>query len=273
MEDITDFNFWNHLVEEMEHLMKTGESLINKLLALAQKYQISLESEIDWEKLPGTFRDELRLNIISLISDMSNIDLPNVVLQNDIMYWCIFEKLEAQYFRLDKKDASARTLLLNLMHEVMSGSIESKTMQLSTWHDFLEKRKESSRVENVGEYVYKNVCATFESKEVMNIYDFFYNKTSTDEIDRLLCEAKESLLLAYTYRGKTKKRGQGMSRFIIDYVHYWQDLELMKPLKTIYPFCQCLQKYWKNEINLGTRQGLEATYKQRVKTLPVFTMK
>lgn len=45
-----------------------------------------------------------------------------------------------------------------------------------------------------------------------------------------------------------------MSRFIIDYIHHWQEDKLMKPLKLIFPFYQCLQAHWNNEINLGMRQ-------------------
>lgn len=264
MDDAICACFWEHLAEEIEPLMQIGETLLNEALLSVEKYGIDLVAETDWEKLPAAFQDELRSRIISLVNNMPTFSLPVRLLQNGGLYQSIFENLEVQYDRLDRKDASARTFLLNLMEEVMSGSIASGAMQLSNWYKLLEKRKEASRVENVGEYVYKKLCAALLPGETVSIYDFFYNKTSTNEIDRLLNEARDSLLLASTHRGQTKKRGQGMSRFIIDCIHRWQDVGLMKPLKSVYPFCQCLQQYWNDEINLGTRQGLEATYKQRL---------
>lgn len=264
MDDITHIGFWEHLVEEIEPLLQISKSLIDESLHLVEKYHIDLSLEMDWEKLPSSFREELSLCIVSRISDKDYTSLSCVFLQNDVMYRSIFEKLEDQYARLDKKEVSARRLLLNLMQEIMNDSIDSNAMQLSTWHELFEQRKEVNRVENVGEYVYKKLCARLGPKEEMSIYDFFYNMTPPDEIDKLLNEVKDSLLLASIHRGQTKKRGQGLSRFIIDYVHHWQDIGLMKPLKSVYPFCQCLQRYWNDDINLGTRQGLEATYKQKL---------
>lgn len=262
MNNIKDFAFWEHLVEEIEPLMQLGESLINETLPLVDKYNVDLNS-VDWEELPATLQNEIRSCIVSLTDDIPDGSLFSL-LQTDVLYQSVFEKLEAQYARLDKKDISSRTFLLHLMEEVMGSSISPGTMKLSDWHELLEKRKETSRVENAGEYVYKKLCIVLQSADKINIYDFFYNKTSPEEIDRLLGETKDSLLLASTHRRQTKKRGQGMSRFIINCIHSWQDEGLMKPLKSIFPFCQCLQTYWKDEINLGTRQGLEATYKQRL---------
>lgn len=263
MDDTICAGFWEHLAEEIEPLMQIGETLLNEALLSVEKYGIDLVTETDWEKLPDAFQDELRSHIISLVNNMPAFSLPVGLLQDGGLYQSIFENLEVQYDRLDKKDASARTFLLNLMEEVMNGSIASGAMRLSDWHKLLEKRKEASRVKNVGEYVYKKLCTALLPEQTMDIYDFFYNRTSDDEIDQLLNEARDSLLLALTHRRQTKKRGQGMSRVIIDYIHRWQDAGLMKPLKSVYHFCQCLQRYWNNEINLGTRQGLEATYKQR----------
>lgn len=264
MDDITHIDFWEHLVEEIAPLLQISKSLIDESLHLVKKHHIDLSLEMDWEKLPSAFREELRLCIVSKISDKDYTSLSFAFLQKDVMYRSLFEKLEAQYARLDKKEVSARALLLNLMQEIMNDSIDSNAMKLSTWHDLFEQRKEVNQIANVDEYVYKKLCARLGPKEEMSIYDFFYNMTSPNEIDKLLNEVKDSLLLASIHRGQTKKRGQGLSRFIIDYVHHWQDVGLMKPLKSVYPFCQCLQRYWNDEINLGTRQGLEATYKQKL---------
>ena len=263
MNNIEYSAFWEHLVEEIEPLMQLGESLINETLPLIEKYNVDLNSVMDWEELPATLQNEIRSCIVSLTDDMPDSSLFSL-LQTDVLYQNVFEKLEAQYARLDKKDISSRTFLLHLMEEVMNCSISSGAMKLSDWQELFENRKEASRVENAGEYVYKKLCIVLQPAGKLNIYDFFYNKTLPEEIDRLLGETKDSLLLAATHRGQTKKCGQGMSRFIIDCIHRWQDEELMKPLKSVFPFCQCLQTYWNNEINLGTRQGLEATYKQRL---------
>lgn len=257
------FTFWEHLAEEIEPFMQMGESLINKTIPLVEKYHVDLTSITDWKEWPAGLQNELKSHIVSLSDNIPDLPLLNELLKTGALYQNIFEKLEIQYFRLDKRDASARTLLLHLMEEVMNASITSGSMKLSDWHELFENRKEVSRVENVGEYIYKKVFTAHHPREEMNIYDYFYNKTSPDEIDKLLGEAKDSILLASTHRGQTKKRGQGMSRYIINCIHHWQSEELMKPLKSVFPFCQCLQLHWNNEINLGTRQGLEATYKQR----------
>lgn len=263
MNNIKDLDFWEYLVEKIEPLMQLGESLINETLPLVEKYNVDLTSMTDWEELPAALQNEIRSCIVSLTDNMSDSSLFRL-LQADVLYQSLFEKLEVQYARLDKKDISSRTFLLHLIEEVMDSSISSGTMKLSDWRELLDKRKEAFCVENVGEYVYKRLCIVLQPVGKIRIYDFFYNKTSSEEIDRLLEETRNSLLLAATHRGQTKKRGQGMSRFIIDCIHRWQDEELMKPLKSVFPFCQCLQTYWNDEINLGTRQGLEATYKQRL---------
>lgn len=257
-------DFWEHLITKIEPIMYVGENLMEETTLLIEKYQIGLTSITDWKSLPIGFRNELQSCIRSLTEHISAIPLIGGLLEADVVYLCVFEELEIQFSRLDKNDVAARTYLLHLMEEVMDSSISTGTMKLSDWHGLLEKRKKATRVENAGEYVYKKLCAEYDAREKMCVYDFFYNKTSQAEIDGLLCKAKDSLLLAFAHRGKTKKRGQGMSRFIIDCIHQWQNAELMKPLKSVFPFCQCLQQYWNNEINLGTRQGLEATYKQRL---------
>lgn len=262
--DTKHSTFWEHLANEIEPLMQIGELLINETLPLLEKYQIDSASITDWEGLPVSFQNEIRSCIVALMDKIPDKSLMGEILQSDVLYQKVFEMLEAQYARLDKRDVSARTFLLHLMEEVMNGSIESGTMYLSDWHELFEKRKEASRVENVGEYVYKKLSLALCPEKKMSVYDFFFNKTSRSEIDKLLEETKNSLLLASNHRGQTKKRGQGMSRFIVDCIFSWQDAGLVKPLKSVFPFCHCLQDYWNNEVNLGTRQGLEATYKQRV---------
>lgn len=261
--NIDNTTFWEHLAEEMESLMQVSESLINKILSLIEEYNLDVTVLTEWHTLPDVFRNEIKSYIANHIEKMSNIPTLGIILQTDVLYQSVFETLEAQYIRIDKKDISARTLLLHLMEEVMEESVSSGIMELSDWHNLLEKRKEALHVEYAGEYVYKKICNILCPENKMRIYDFFYNNTSSEEIDRLLITTKDYLLFASEQRRQTKKRGQGMSRIIIDCIHQWQNEKLLKPLKSIYPFCQCLQAYWNNEVNLGTRQGLEATYKQR----------
>lgn len=255
--------FWEHLAEEIGPIMQIGESLINVTWPLFEKYHVDLNSSTSWERLPVELQNEIRSCIVAMTNEMPNITIVGMLLRAGTLYQSIFETLEFQYARLDKKDASTRTFILHLMEEIMYNSISSGTMDISDWRELLEKRKESLYVQNAGEYVYKKLYHTFCKEKKVSIYDFFYNRTSPKEIDKLLAETKNNLLLALLHREQTKKRGQGMSRFIIDCIHQWQEAELMKPLKSVFPFCQCLQGYWNNEINLGTRQGLEATYKQR----------
>lgn len=257
-------DFWEHLIKKIEPIMCVGENLVEETTLLAEKYHIDLTLITDWKDLPVGLRTELQSCIGSLTEHIPAIPMIGGLLETEVVYLCVFEELEIQFSRLDKQDVAARAYLLQLMEEVMDGSISTGMVKLSDWQRVLEKRKEAARVENAGEYVYKKLCAEYDAREKMRVYDFFYNKTSQAEIDELLGKAKDSLLLASAHRGQTKKRGQGMSRFIIDCIHQWQDAELMKPLKSVFPFCQCLQQYWNNEINLGTRQGLEATYKQRL---------
>lgn len=261
--NIENVTFWEHLADDLAPMMQVGESLINETLSLIEKYDVDIVSITDWKELPATFQNEIRACIANVSDDIFDISSLGAVLQTDVLYQSVFETLETQYARLDKKDMSARSFLLYLMEEIMQGSISTGIMSLSDWHDLLEKRKETLRVDDVGEYVYKKMCNVLIPEEKLNIYDFFYNNIAPAEIDKLLDETKDSLLLASAQRGQTKKRGQGMSRFIIDCIHHWQAAKLLKPLKSIFPFCQCLQAHWNNEINLGTRQGLEATYKQK----------
>lgn len=255
--------FWEHLAEEIGPIMRIGESLINMSLPLFEKYHVDLNSSTSWERLPVELQNEIMSCILAMTNEMPNNATLDMLLSAGTLYQSIFETLEIQYARLDKKDASTRTFILHLMEEIMSNSISSGTMDISDWREFLEKRKESLCVQNPGEYVYKKLYHTLYKEKKVSIYDFFFNRTSLKDIDKLLAETKDSLLLALLHREQTKKRGQGMSRFIIDCIHQWQDAGLMKPLKSVFPFCQCLQGYWNNEINLGTRQGLEAIYKQR----------
>lgn len=262
--DIENVTFWEHLAEDLAPVMRVGETLINKTLSLIEKHDVDIVSITDWKELPASFQNEIKSCITTLTGDIFNISSSlGAVLQTEVLYQSAFETLEMQYAKLDKRDMSARSFILYLMEEIMQGSISSGIMALSDWHDLLEKRKEALRVDNVGEYVYKKLRNVLILEEKLNIYDFFYNNTSPEEIDKLLDETKGRLLLAYAQRGQTKKRGQGMSRYIVDCIHHWQAMKLLKPLKSIFPFCECLQVYWNNEINLGTRQGLEATYKQR----------
>lgn len=257
-------SYWEHLVESIEPMMRVGEILLGEVASLAGEYGIDLNSEVNWEEVPADFRERLQGCVVSEMKGISDIPVLGDLLKSGDLYQMVFEQLEVQYARLEKRDVSARAFLQQLMQEVMNVSISTGKMSLADWHGMIEGRKEASKVEDVAEYVYKKLCAAHQVAEKESIYDYFYNNSSPDEIDRLLGEAKESLTLASAHRGMTKKRGQGMSRLIINYIHQWQERKLMKPMKSVFPFCQCLQQYWNDTINLGTRQGLEATYKLRM---------
>lgn len=262
--DMGQFTISEHLVQEIEPMMMIADSLMEKVISLVEKYHINLDSDLEWEKLPSAFQDELQMCILSDINEIPTDSLLNEFIQSGSLYQVVFDKLEVQYSKVDKNNTSYRSFIQHLMEDVMKISVTTEVMSMEDWHKIIEDKKEAYRLDDVAEHVYKKMLVTFRPKKEICIYDFFYNKTSTDELEKLLCETKDSLLLAFTHRELTKKRGQGMSRFIVDCVHEWQNTGLMKPLKSVYPFCQCLQLYWNNEINLGTRQGLEATYKQRL---------
>lgn len=256
-------DYWDRLIEEIEPMMQIGESLIKEATPLMEKFQIDLDTENCWEDIPEGFRREFLSCIASKVDGQIEMPLLQELIGSGNLYQSVFEQLERQYSRLEKEDASARVFLQHLMQEVMNVSIMSQAMSLDDWHGIIERRKEAFKVEDVAEYVYKKLCVGLQSQQEIGIYDFFYDKTVQEDINRMLNETKEHLMLASIHRGQTKKRGQGMSRLVVDYIHQWQKQGVMKPLKSIYPFCQCLDRHWNHEINLGTRQGLEATYKQR----------
>lgn len=257
-------SYMEHLIKVIEPVMKTGELIVENAISLAEEYKIDLNSTVNWEDMPVDFRERLQVCIVSRLDEISSISPLSELLQSGD--WCqsIFEQLEVMHLQLEKSDASARAFVQQLMQEVMSVSIATGKMSIDDWQRKIEMRKEAKRVEDAAEFVYKKFSAAFRMSQDVSVYDFFYNKNSPDEISRLLDEAKDSLMLASSYRGMTQKRGQGMSRLIIDYIRRWQELKLMKPMKSVFPFCQCLQHYWGDVVNLGTRQGLEAMYKQKM---------
>lgn len=257
-------NYWEHLAESIEPMVRVGEALLGEVVSLAGEYGIDMDSEMKPEDVPTDLRERLQMHIVAEMDDILEIPMLGELLKSGDLYQTVFEQLEVQYARLEKRDVSARGFLQRLMQVVMDVSISTGKMSLADWHGMIEGRKEARKVEDVAEYVYKKQCATLQAAQKSSVYDFFYNSSSPDEIDRLLSEAKESLTLASAHRGMTKKRGQGMSRLIINYIHQWQERKLMKPMKSVFPFCQCLQRHWDGAINLGTRQGLEATYKLRM---------
>lgn len=257
-------SYWEHLAKTIEPVMQIGELLVEDVRLLAEEFGVDMDSVMKPEDVPTNLRERLRERIVAEMDGILEIPMLGELLKSGDLYQSMFEQLEVEHGRLDKRDVSARAFVQELMQEVMNVSIETGKMRLADWDGIIERRKAASRVEDVAEYVYKKFCVTLRESQEASVYDFFYNKSSPDEIDRLLGEARESLMLASSHRGMTKKRGQGMSRFIIDYIRQWQEQGLMKPMKSVFPFCQCLQQHWNDEINLGTRQGLEATYKLRL---------
>ena len=253
-------SYWEDLLKEIEPMMHVGETLLERTLGIVDKYHVDLTSEVNWEKLPESFKDELQSCVSSEMNVIPCGRLLNEFLHSDCLFQKLVDMIEMQYYQLERDDTSTRSFLQYLMQEVMNTSITLNEMNIEDWHKIIKNKKEACQVDDITEHAYKKLSILL--KGDVCIYDFFYNKTKPGDIDKLLSEAKDSLLLAFTYRGLTKKRGQGMSRFIVDYICRWQNEGLMKPLRNVFPFCHCLQQYWNNEVNLGTRQGLEAIYKQ-----------
>lgn len=262
--DAEHFTFWSNLIKKIEPMMCIGQSLLEEIVSLVEKYHIDLNSEIEWEELPIDFKSSLQTSISTKLNAIPCELILDEYMRAGNIFLVVVDMLETQHAKVKKINTTARSFLQNLIYEVMNVSITSKAMNLEDWRESIRSKKEAYQVDDVIEYAYKKLSDQFKQQVEISIYDFFYNKTSPEDIDKLLSQARDSILLAFTQRGLTGKRGHGMSRFIIDYIHRWQDDGLMKPLKSIFPFCQCLQLHWDNNINLGTRQGLEVMYKQRL---------
>ncbi|MDD3038064.1 hypothetical protein [Bacteroides sp.] len=256
--------YWENLIREIEPMLQSGEGLVKKAMPLIQKYHIELETPKAYEEMPPAFQEELQAAILSIADGMPEVS-PLVSLTGETgVFQTVFEKLDDLHQGMERSDISGRSFIQQLMQEVMTTSVVTSAMELTDWNQFVERRKEACRIMDAAEHIYKKVASEIGSQEKLCVYEFFYNKLSQEQIDLLLLEAKESLSLSAVCRGLTKKRGQGMTRSIIGFIQRWQDTGVMKPMKSVYPFCQCLQQSWNNEINLGSRQGLEATYKQRM---------
>jgi len=253
-------DFWDELMVQLQPILEMGEQLLEAVESLCQNYQTNLNLDLDFEDLPVSLQKKLKSVIEKIIDNSTSFSF----IESKDLYQAMIEQLNILYQKNNYISYSVRYSLLHLMQEIMQVSIEHKVMELSDWKNYLEQRSEFRKIKDGVEYVFKKVSISSTSSETYSIYDFFYNNHSTEEIDILLNQTKDSLLLIQKHRNITGKRGQGLSRNLINIIHRWQETGIMKPMKSVFPFCQLLRQHWNDEINLGSRQGLEATYKIRI---------
>lgn len=246
---------WNEIIEEMRPILIKSRSLINDILLRMENTQIGSDMN---DKI------EISDTISTFITDLNVSNKLFSLLEEKNVYWLMWDKLECIYKTSLEHNKHGRTFIINLMEKLITVSINNKVLSLDDWNIFFLERKETDKIIDVGEFVFKKVRNKLVPPKELSVYDYFYNKYSKEKIDLYLADAKEHLTLACSYRELTKKQGQGLTRAIINFIHRWQNEGLLKPMKSVYPFCMCLEKYWSGSINLGTRQGLEATYKQRL---------
>lgn len=246
---------WDEIIEEMRPVLIKSKCLINDILQRMENSQIGSD-----------MNDKIEISdmISSFITDLNVSNKLFSLLEEKNVYWLMWDKLECVYKISLEHNKQGRTSIINLMEKLVTVSINNKILSLEDWNTFFLERKEADKITDVGEFVFKKVRNKLVPPKELSVYDYFYNKHSKEKIDLCLSEAKEQLTLACSYRELTKKQGQGLTRGIINFIHHWQSEGLLKPMKSVYPFCVCLEKYWLGSINLGTRQGLEATYKQRL---------
>lgn len=248
-------DLWDEIIEEMRPVLIKSKCLINDIPQRVDNSQIGydMNDKIDISDMISSFITDLNVsnNLFSLLEEKN-------------IYWLMWDKLECVYNTSSEHNKHGRTSILNLMEKLITVSINNNILSLDDWNTFFLERKEADKITDVGEFVFKKVRNKLVPPKELSVYDYFYNKYSKEKIDLYLAEAKEQLTLACSYRELTKKQGQGLTRGIINFIHHWQNEGLLKPMKSVYPFCMCLEKYWAGSINLGTRQGLEATYKQRL---------
>jgi hypothetical protein len=261
--DTNNNDFWDKLVNELQPILTMSEQLMTAMESLCLNHQVDLKIPIVFEDMSPSLQEELGTIIEKTINDFGSFSLTPYI-DSQFLYLSMIGQLNTYYQKPNRIDNSTRFFVLNLMEEVMRVSIENRVMDLSDWENYLAQCKEVTKIKNAIGYVYKRVSLDKSFQSSYCIYDFFYNDHSIQDINQLLNQAKESLLLAQNHRNITQKRGQGLSRHIINIVHRWQDAGIVKPMKSVFPFCQLLQKHWNGIINLGSRQGLEATYKQRL---------
>lgn len=258
---MTTDKYWEHLMQEIQPLLCIGKELAERLAPLPESNEQTTEDDRD--KMDNGMQEEVMQILNESVMRIGEVSSLSCLLGKKETFLAAFEQLDALLHRLARNDASARQFIQELMQEVITTSIDNRILTLEEWGFIIKERTETMRTANAAEYAYKQVFHRLNKPCTLSVYDFFYNKTPTTDIDHLLKEAKEKLSFASECRQRTQKRGQGLSRCIVDYIHTWQDQGLMKPLKAAYPFCECLQKHWGNAINLGSRQGIEVIYKQR----------
>ncbi len=256
-------DFWDSLINDVTPFLEIGKQLLDDINNAVTIANIDYVHFTDYTCLPTSLKDSIGLAIQKVISKAANVNKLSLLIQSKDIYISVIKMLEVEFINSKKDDKLIRSVLITQIQNVMNASISASTMNLNDWKIYIDSIKETQDIDYPIEYAYRKLCKQDLLKEKVEIKNFFYNIHPWPEIEKLLSEAKESLCLANEHRNTTSKRGQGTTRLIIDFIFKWQTNGYMKNVHRIYPFIQCLNEYWNNELNLGTRQGVERSYKQR----------
>lgn len=253
----------DRLIEDITPFLTIGKQLLEDITSRLEQSNLDLDHLADYESLSPTIKKTIEEVLTDALTSIEQTDNITHLIQSKDVYISLVEILEEEIKKQSNNKRLIKSVLIQQMQEVINASISTATMNLNDWKAYIDSLKEAQEVEHPIEHVYHKLRNQGVPKEKVEIQSFFYNKYSWTEIESLLTEAKEYLDLANEHRNTTQKKGQGMTRLILDFILKWQHEGYMKNVHTIYPFIQCLEQYWNCQINLGTRQGLERSYKQR----------
>lgn len=256
-------DFWDKLAEEVTPFLTIGKQLLEEVTDSLEKANINIEYLVDYGSLSPTVKKAMKEILNNALNRVEQTDKITHLIESRDIYISLVELLEKEIKKLSNNERLIKSILIQQMQEVMNASMATSTMNLNDWKTFINSLKETQEIEHPIEYVYHKLRNQGIPKEKVEIQSFFFNKHPWTEIERLLTEAKEYLNLANEHRNTTQKKGQGMTKLILDFILKWQKEGYMKNVHSIYPFVQCLEQHWNYEIYLGTRQGLERNYKQR----------
>ncbi len=256
-------DFWDRLIEEVTPFLTIGKELMEEITDSLEQNNIELTHLADYESLPPTIKSSIGEILNKALNSIEQSDQITQLIQSKDVYIALVEMLEKEIKKPNNNSKLIKSVLIQQMQEVIKVSVTTTVMNLNDWKGYIDSLKETQEIEHPIEYVYHKLRNQGVPKDKIEIQNFFYNKYSWSEIESLLAEAKEYLDLANEHRNTTQKKGQGMTRFILDFILKWQNEGYMKNVQSIYPFIHCLEEYWNCQINLGTRQGVERSYKQR----------
>lgn len=256
-------DFWNSLINDVTPFLEIGKQLLDDINNAITTSKIDLEHFKDYTCLPPSLKKTIGLTIQKVISTTANANKVSLLIQSKDIYISVIEILESEFRKLGKDNKLVKSILITQIQDIMNASISTSTMNFNDWKAYIDSTKEAQGIDYPIEHAYHKLRNQELFKKKVEIKSFFYNIHPWPDIEKLLSEAKDNLRLANEHRNTTQKRGQGMTRLIIDFILKWQTNGYMKNVHRIYPFIQCLNEYWNGELNLGTRQGLERNYQQR----------